>query len=59
MPDTLRSVLTQGARRYIDGEVSYDEFIQGLVLALAESPDGPEKQADLDWLARKLGEAVL
>lgn len=54
MPDTMRSVLTQGARRYLDGEMSYDEFIQGLVLAIAESPDGQEKQNDLTWLAGKI-----
>ncbi len=52
--DRMRSVLQQGAHRYRDGELSYDEFIQGLVLAIAESPDGVEKQEDLDWLASRL-----
>jgi hypothetical protein len=54
MTDTMRSVLTQGARRWLDGEISYDEFVQGLVLAIAESPDGLQKQEDLQWLAAKL-----
>ena len=54
MPDTMRSVLQQGAHRYRDGELSDEEFVQGLILAIAESPYGPEKQEDLQWLAGKL-----
>lgn len=54
MSDTMQSVLIQGATRFLDGEVSYDEFVQGLVLAIAESPDGLEKQSDLHWLANAI-----
>ena len=54
MPDTMRSVLIQGAERYRNGEITIDEFEQGLILAIAESPYGPSKQEDLAWLAVKL-----
>ena len=50
----MRSVLQQGAHRYRDGELSDEEFVQGLILAIAESPYGPEKQEDLQWLAGRL-----
>ena len=54
MTDTLRSVLTQGADRYLNGELSDDEFIQGVILALAESPKGKQKEDELIWLAQQL-----
>jgi hypothetical protein len=54
MAETMRSVLTSGARRYLDGDMTYDEFVQGLVMAIAEAPDGPEKQNDLRWLAEQI-----
>ncbi len=54
MPDTMRSVLIQGAERFINGDMNSSEFVQGLILAIAESPDGPSKQEDLKWLAGQL-----
>ena len=54
MTETLKPTLQLGAQRYLDGEISYDEFTQGLVLAIAESPDGPDKQEDFNWLAFRL-----
>lgn len=54
MTDTMRSVLIQGAERYLRGEMRANEFAQGLVLAIAESPDGLTKQEDLLWLAVRL-----
>ena len=50
----MRTVLIRGAQRYRDGEITMGEFEQGLILAIAESPYGPEKQEDLKWLAVKL-----
>ena len=52
--ETMRTVLIRGAQRYRDGEITMGEFEQGLILAIAESPYGPEKQEDLKWLAVKL-----
>jgi hypothetical protein len=54
MPDTMRSVLTQGARRLLDGEINTQEFEQGLILALAEAPYNLQKVEDLQWLAARL-----
>jgi hypothetical protein len=54
MTDTMRSVLTQVARRFLNREMSPEEFAQGLVLAIAESPKGVQRQEDLEWLAVKL-----
>lgn len=54
MTDTMRSVLIQGAERYLRGEMSANEFAQGLVLAIAESPERLTKQEDLLWLAERL-----
>jgi hypothetical protein len=54
MAETMRSVLTSGAQRYLDGDMTYDEFVQGLVMAIAEAPDGPGKSEDLNWLANQL-----
>jgi hypothetical protein len=51
MTDTMRSVLIQGARRYLEGTISQDEYIQGFILALAESPNNEQKQHDIEWLA--------
>lgn len=52
--DTMRSVLTQGARDYLDGNIDLDLFIQGIVLAIAESPMNAQKLEDMRWLAAKL-----
>jgi hypothetical protein len=38
----------------MNGEMTDDEYIQGLILALAESPKGPQKEEDLAWLAGRL-----
>jgi hypothetical protein len=54
MPDTMRSVLIQGARRYLDGSLSDNAFIQGLVLGIAESPEDQQRHEDLKWLAARL-----
>lgn len=54
MPDTMRSVLIQGAERYLALELDHEEFVQGLVLAIAECPNDPTKMEDLQWLAVKL-----
>lgn len=52
--ETLRSVLIQGAERYRNGELSAEQFEQGLVMAIAECPYNQEKVEDLSWLAAKL-----
>ena len=54
MPESMKTILIRGAERYQYGEISMDEFEQGLILAIAESPYGPEKQEDLGWLAERL-----
>ena len=54
MAESMRTVLIRGAERYRDGEITMDEFEQGIILAIAESPYGPEKQEDLQWLAGRL-----
>ena len=54
MPDTMRSVLIQGARRYQDGLIADDEFIRGVVLAIAEAPTDETWKEDLQWLADRL-----
>ncbi len=54
MPDTMRSVLIQGAERYRNGEIDDQEFMRGLILAIAESPYNQTKAEDLAWLATKL-----
>ena len=54
MTDTMRSVLIRGAERYQNGEITIDEFEQGLILAIAESPYNQTKAEDLAWLAAKL-----
>ena len=54
MTETMRSVLIRGAQRYLDGELSYDEFARGVFMAIAEAPATDETKEDLQWLAVKL-----
>ena len=54
MPDTMRSVLMQGAQRYLDGELTDKEFAQGVFMAIAEAPEGEQTVDDLEWLANAI-----
>jgi hypothetical protein len=54
--DTMRSILRRGAERYLDGEMTMGEWEQGLVMAIAEAPEGEQKQLDLAWLAKLIVE---
>lgn len=58
MPETLKSVLQSGARQYLDGEMTMDAFEQGIVMAIAEAPEGPRKQEALQWLAKAIASAI-
>jgi hypothetical protein len=58
MSETLKSVLQSGARRYLEGEMSMDALEQGIVMAIAEAPEGLAKREDLAWLAKAIASAI-